>query len=78
MEGSDLATLLDLNAPSSLAVQIAKMGVPACCGSTAVTVLVRREGNVRKVYAANAGDARAVLCRLNSANGACGRSHQLY
>jgi protein phosphatase PTC1 len=32
-------------------------------GSTAVTCMIRKEGMVPKIYAANAGDARAVLCR---------------
>ena len=32
-----------------------------------MTCLVRMEGQVRKLYAANAGDARAVLCRNGAA-----------
>mmetsp|Transcript_29581 Transcript_29581/g.59743 ORF Transcript_29581/g.59743 Transcript_29581/m.59743 type:complete len:262 (+) Transcript_29581:120-905(+) len=32
-------------------------------GATAVTCLIRTEGERRRLYAANAGDARAVLCR---------------
>uniref|UniRef100_A0A6U2DHD6 PPM-type phosphatase domain-containing protein n=1 Tax=Hemiselmis andersenii TaxID=464988 RepID=A0A6U2DHD6_HEMAN len=36
-------------------------------GATAVTCMVRREGGVKKLYAANAGDARAVLCRDGTA-----------
>mmetsp|Transcript_587 Transcript_587/g.1433 ORF Transcript_587/g.1433 Transcript_587/m.1433 type:complete len:264 (-) Transcript_587:151-942(-) len=36
-------------------------------GATAVTCLIRVEGGKRKLYAANAGDARAVLCREGGA-----------
>lgn len=36
-------------------------------GATAVTCLIRMEGETRKLYAANAGDARAVLCRNGTA-----------
>jgi len=32
-------------------------------GATAVTCLIRSEDGTRRLYAANAGDARAVLCR---------------
>jgi len=32
-------------------------------GATAVTCLIRQESGKRRLYAANAGDARAVLCR---------------
>ena len=32
-------------------------------GTTAATVLLRREGDIRRLYAANAGDARIVLVR---------------
>lgn len=32
-------------------------------GATAVTCLIRQEAGKRRLYAANAGDARAVLCR---------------
>eukprot|EP00293_Proteomonas_sulcata_P010852 CAMPEP_0184307608 /NCGR_PEP_ID=MMETSP1049-20130417/16319_1 /TAXON_ID=77928 /ORGANISM="Proteomonas sulcata, Strain CCMP704" /LENGTH=254 /DNA_ID=CAMNT_0026620133 /DNA_START=485 /DNA_END=1249 /DNA_ORIENTATION=+ len=36
-------------------------------GATAVTCLIRNEGGKRRLYAANAGDARAVLCRGGNA-----------
>eukprot|EP00184_Porphyridium_aerugineum_P006497 CAMPEP_0184696424 /NCGR_PEP_ID=MMETSP0313-20130426/3725_1 /TAXON_ID=2792 /ORGANISM="Porphyridium aerugineum, Strain SAG 1380-2" /LENGTH=429 /DNA_ID=CAMNT_0027155051 /DNA_START=205 /DNA_END=1494 /DNA_ORIENTATION=- len=36
-------------------------------GSTAVTVYIRHDGTKRTLYAANCGDARAVLCRDGSA-----------
>lgn len=36
-------------------------------GTTSVSALIRVEGNDRFVYAANAGDARAVLARANGA-----------
>jgi len=36
-------------------------------GATAVTCMIRMEGDATKLYAANAGDARAVLCRDGAA-----------
>lgn len=39
-------------------------------GATAITCLVGREDGVRKVWSANAGDARAVMCR-EVINGHC-------
>mmetsp|Transcript_5347 Transcript_5347/g.11255 ORF Transcript_5347/g.11255 Transcript_5347/m.11255 type:complete len:489 (+) Transcript_5347:313-1779(+) len=36
-------------------------------GTTAVTCFVRHDGNARRLYTANAGDARAVLCRNGAA-----------
>jgi len=36
-------------------------------GATAVTCLIRQESGKRRLYAANAGDARAVLCRAGKA-----------
>ena len=36
-------------------------------GTTAVTCLLRREGPTLRIYVANAGDARAVLCRSGRA-----------
>mmetsp|Transcript_58074 Transcript_58074/g.136399 ORF Transcript_58074/g.136399 Transcript_58074/m.136399 type:complete len:283 (-) Transcript_58074:54-902(-) len=36
-------------------------------GATAVTCLIRTEGGKRRLYAANAGDARAVLARAGTA-----------
>ena len=42
---------------------LAESDVPPHQGCTAVTCLIRGTGEQRKLYAANAGDARAVLCR---------------
>lgn len=36
-------------------------------GTTCISVLIRKQGNERWLYAANAGDARAVICRNGKA-----------
>jgi len=36
-------------------------------GTTCISVLIRKQGNERWLYAANAGDARAVICRNGNA-----------
>jgi protein phosphatase PTC1 len=44
-----------------------QLKLPGDPGSTAITCLLRREGAAQRIYTANAGDARAVLCRSGRA-----------